>query len=228
MQMVIITAIPLSLKFVRRFYRLQDEKNKLAKLNTELELNFLRSQINPHFLFNTLNNIYSLALQQSDKTPGMIIKLSDLMRYILYECDVERISLEKEVAIMKDYVELEKLRHGENVQIDFEVEGDLKGKTTPPLLLIHFVENAFKHGVNAQFGRSFVKMRLYAGADSLQFHIVNNKPPNNRQNHTAGGGIGLENIRKRLQLIYPGKHSLTAGDEPDLFQVELTVQHDEQ
>jgi sensor histidine kinase YesM len=224
LQLVIVTSIPLTLKVLRRFYALQDEKDELEKLNTELELNFLKSQINPHFLFNTLNNIYSLSLQKSDLAPEMIIKLSDLMRYILYECNVEKIALEKEVAFMKDYVELEKLRYGNHVDIRFKVEGILEGKKTPPLLLIHFVENAFKHGVNAQFGKSYVAMELKTGKHSMQFSIENNKPVNGAKVENQSGGIGLENIKKRLQLIYPGKYDLHINSEAAMYRVDLTIE----
>ena len=223
LELIIVTSIPLTLKILRRFYALQDEKDELEKLNTKLELNFLKSQINPHFLFNTLNNIYSLSLQKSDLAPEMIIKLSDLMRYILYECDVEKTDLEKEVAFMKDYVELEKLRYGNHVDIRFDVEGNMEGKKTPPLLLIHFVENAFKHGVNAQFGQSYVTMHLKTDKQSLQFSIENNKPVNGAKPEYQTGGIGLENIRKRLELIYPGKYNLRIHAEPSIYRVDLMI-----
>lgn len=223
LQLIIVTAIPLTLKVLRRFYALQDEKDELEKLNTELELNFLKSQINPHFLFNTLNNIYSLSLQKSDLAPEMIIKLSDLMRYILYECNVEKVPLEKEVAFMKDYVELEKLRYGKHVDIQFNVEGSLDGKQTPPLLLIHFVENAFKHGVNAQLGQSYISMHLKTTGSGLAFSIENNKPVNGIKPENMTGGIGLENIKKRLRLIYPGKYDLNINSGATTYRVDLTI-----
>ncbi|MBC8172438.1 MAG: sensor histidine kinase [Chitinophagales bacterium] len=208
---------------MRRFYKLQDEKNSLTKINTELELNFLKSQINPHFLFNTLNNIYSLALQKNDKAPEMIIKLSDLMRYMLYECNVEKNDLQKEVQFMRDYIELEKLRHGTDVEIDFLVSGDLRNKGIPPLLLIPFVENAFKHGVNAQFGKSWVKINLTANDDTFTFHIENNKPVNGNVVTKRGHGIGIENTKKRLHLIYPGRHRLSIHEEHHIYSVALEV-----
>ncbi|MBC8046153.1 MAG: histidine kinase [Fimbriimonadaceae bacterium] len=225
LQVIIVTAIPLSLKFMRRFYKLQDEKSNLEKLNTNLELNFLKSQLNPHFLFNSLNNIYSLALQKNDKAPEMIIKLSDLMRYMLYECNVEKSDLEKEVTFMKDYIDLEKIRHGENVEIDFIIDGDLKNKKIPPLLLIPFVENAFKHGVNAQFGKSWVKFKLAANATTIQFISENNKPFNGISVHTKPGGIGIENVKKRLELIYPAKHTLHIDEQNSIYKVDLEIKN---
>lgn len=222
-QICIVTAIPLSLKFMRRYYRLRDEKAGLEKLNADLELHVLRSQLNPHFLFNTLNNIYSLALHHAEQTPEMILKLSDLMRYILYECNVEEIALEKEVHFMQDYIDLEKLRHEKHVNIRFRVEGNCSDKKIPPLLLVPFVENAFKHGVQSQFGRSEVDMRLEAAEGKIWFRIVNNKPHNGNTPSGLQGGIGIENVRKRLSLIYGGNYDLRIRDMPDVFSVELSI-----
>jgi two-component system LytT family sensor kinase len=123
LRMVFVTIIPLSIMLMRRFMRVYVERTELIKTNTELELNFLKSQINPHFLFNTLNNIYSLSLQKSDKSPEMILKLSDLMRYMLYDCNVQRVDLEREVQFLQDYIDLEKIRHGDKATINFTVTG---------------------------------------------------------------------------------------------------------
>lgn len=223
LQIIIVTAIPLSLKFLRRYYRLQDEKNNLEKLNTNLELNFLKAQLNPHFLFNSLNNIYSLALHKSDKAPEMLIKLSDLMRYMLYECNVEKNSLDKEIAFMKNYIELEKIRHGENAEIQFEVEGNTSNKSIPPLLLIPFVENAFKHGVNAQMGKSWVKFHLTLTETGLRFTGENNKPYNGAAVLKNNGGIGIENTRKRLELSYPHKFSLDINNTNETYKVSVEI-----
>lgn len=223
LQLVIVTAIPLSLKFMRRYYRLQDEKNNLEKLNTNLELNFLKAQLNPHFLFNSLNNIYSLALHKSDKAPEMLIKLSDLMRYMLYECNVEKSSLDKEIAFMKNYIELEKIRHGEDAEIQFEVEGNTMHKSIPPLLLIPFVENAFKHGVNAQMGKSWVKFHLTLTETGLRFTGENNKPFNGAAVLKNSGGIGIENARKRLELSYPHKFSLDINNTNETYKVSVEI-----
>lgn len=224
-QVVFVTAIPMSIKFLRSFHKLQAEKSNLEKINTSLELNFLKSQLNPHFLFNSLNNIYALALQKNEKAPDMIIKLSDLMRYILYECNVDKNDLAKEVAFMQDYIDLEKIRHGENVDISFTIHGPLEGKKIPPLLLIPFVENAFKHGVNAQFGRCWVTFELQLTERGLIFKSENNKPMNGASVPTSKvGGIGIENVKKRLELTYPKKHTLQVKQQEQVFQVELKVE----
>ncbi|MFN0276882.1 MAG: sensor histidine kinase [Chitinophagales bacterium] len=223
LQVVIVTAIPLSLKFMRRFYRLQDEKSNLEKLNTNLELNYLKSQLNPHFLFNSLNNIYSLALQKSDKAPEMIIKLSDLMRYMLYDCNVEKIELTKEISFMKNYIDLEKIRHGNNVDIQFIIEGATNEKNIPPLLLIPFVENAFKHGVNAQMGKSWVKFYLSVQNNTLSFTSENNKPFKSEAIPHKTGGIGIENVKKRLELTYPGNYDLSLENKENIFSIKLQI-----
>lgn len=223
LQIIIVTAIPLSLKFMRRYYQLQDEKNVLSKINTQLELDFLKSQINPHFLFNSLNNIYSLTLQKSDKAPEMVIKLSDLMRYMLYECNVEKNEIEKEIAFMENYIELEKIRHGEQVKI--ELIKDIRNTSIkiPPLLLIPFIENAFKHGLNSQFGYSWVRMVISTTDKTLAFECENNTLTNNQQIQNTAGGIGIENTKKRLQLIYPERHSLEIEQKNDIFKVTLNI-----
>ncbi len=224
-RMIIVTLIPLSIMMMRRYLSVSAERSKLIKMNTDLELNFLKSQINPHFLFNTLNNIYSLSLQKSDRSPDMILKLSDLMRYMLYECNVPLIALNREIKFLEDYIELEKIRHGEKAQINFEVTGATNDAKIPPLLLIPFVENAFKHGINAQLGNAWVHilLNLDAANNGFIFQIENNKPPVNESKSNASGGIGIENAKKRLQMIYPGLHLLTITDEPGIYRVNLNI-----
>ncbi|MEZ5013267.1 MAG: sensor histidine kinase [Chitinophagales bacterium] len=221
-QMIIVTSIPLSLKFTRRFYRLRDEKTELEKLNVSLQLNYLKAQVNPHFLFNTLNNIYSLALQKSDKSPEMILKLSDLMRYMLYECDVEKTELTRDIQFLQDYIDLEKIRHGEKVKIQFDIQGNTGGHLIPPLLLLPFVENAFKHGVQSQVGDAWVQIDLETTEHSVFFFVKNNKPLNGRVGRS--GGIGIENAKQRLQLIYPDSHALHISETGDMYSVSLTLQ----
>lgn len=224
-RMVIVTAIPLSIKMMRRYGRINAEKSNLIKLNTELELNFLKAQINPHFLFNSLNNIYALALQKSDRSPEMILKLSDLMRYMLYEYNVPLINLDRELKFLNDYIDLEKIRHGEKAKINFTLSGETLDKQIPPLLLIPFVENAFKHGINAQFNSAWVNvdMKLDTPENDFIFTISNNKPLVPEKKQQAAGGIGIENAKKRLEMIYPNKHTLSIDSPLDTFIVSLII-----
>ncbi|MBK5286245.1 MAG: histidine kinase, partial [Bacteroidia bacterium] len=195
---------------------------ELQKDNLQLELNALKAQVNPHFLFNTLNNIYSLALRKSEKTPEMILKLSDMMRYLLYECNVAQVPLQKEINFINNYIELEKIRHDKNVKIDFSLTGNLDDSEIAPLLLIPFVENSFKHGVNALVGKGWVDIRLNIMNKKLSLVVVNSKPENNNGTGKEKG-IGLENVKKRLELLYPGKYTLSIEPQEEKFLVNLSV-----
>lgn len=184
------------------------------------ELQLLKAQVHPHFLFNTLNNIYSFALTQSPQTPGMILRLSSLLSYMLYECKSDEVLLEKEIDVMKDYIELEKARYGDKIEISLNIEGDIKDKYIAPLLLLPFLENAFKHGTSEQLEKPWLSMDLVVKQFNLQCKIANSK-----NNHVPlnTSGIGIENVQKRLQFIYPGKHDLKTADEGDFFVVSLQL-----
>lgn len=182
---------------------------KLEKTQLETELRFLRSQISPHFFFNTLNNIYSLSLSKSNKTPETILKLSELMRYLLYETKPNLQSLKKEIKCIKNYLDLERIRYGENLSIQLKVEGSTKNKKLPPMLLIPFVENAFKHGANKSNKEIVIKLDLIIEDDILYFRTCNSLP--NPEEITSispkdlelqAGGIGIANVKKRLRLGY--------------------------
>jgi two-component system LytT family sensor kinase len=183
------------------------------------ELAFLKSQINPHFLFNSLNSIYSLAYQRSETTPEAILKLSEIMRYMLYECNDNKVDLVKELQYLQNYIDLQKIRFGTKAYIDFKVDGKIENQQIVPLLLIAFIENAFKHGVanNPQ-----MPIRLLIDVDDahLHFYMQNKKHTNNRD---PAGGIGLNNVKRRLNLLYPGKYNLEIHDEPDTYTVELSL-----
>jgi two-component system, LytTR family, sensor histidine kinase AlgZ len=195
---------------------LQAEKEKVTA-----ELQLLKAQVHPHFLFNTLNNIYSFSLGQSPKAPGMILQLSSLLSYMLYECKADEVLLEKEIAVMKDYIELEQARYGDNIEISLNIEGDIKDKYIAPLLLLPFLENAFKHGTSDQLEKPWLSMDIAVKQYTLHCKIANSK-----NNHVplSESGIGIENVRKRLQFIYPGSHELKTSDEGDFFVVSLRME----
>ncbi|MGZ8549293.1 MAG: sensor histidine kinase [Chitinophagaceae bacterium] len=194
----------------------QAEKEKVTA-----ELQLLKAQVHPHFLFNTLNNIYSFSLDQSPKTPGMILRLSSLLSYMLYDCKADEVLLEKEIEVMKDYIELEQARYGDNIEISLNIEGDIKDKYIAPLLLLPFLENAFKHGTSDQLEKPWLSMDIAVKQYTLHCKIANSK-----NNHVplSASGIGIENVRKRLQFIYPGRHELKTSDEGDFFVVSLRVE----
>jgi two-component system, LytTR family, sensor histidine kinase AlgZ len=195
---------------------LQAEKEKVTA-----ELQLLKAQVHPHFLFNTLNNIYSFSLGQSPKTPGMILRLSSLLSYMLYDCKADEVLLEKEIVVMLDYIELEKARYGDNIDISLNIEGDIKDKYIAPLLLLPFLENAFKHGTSDQLEKPWLSMDIVVKQYSLHCKIANSK---NDHVPLSTSGIGIENVRKRLQFIYPDRHELKTSDEGDFFVVSLRVE----
>ncbi|MET0394869.1 MAG: sensor histidine kinase, partial [Chitinophagaceae bacterium] len=180
----------------------------LLQKSREAELQFLRSQINPHFLFNTLNNIYSLVYEQSDKAPAAMLRLSDMMRYMLYE-KKETVPLAKEWDYISSFVELQKLRFHEEPAIVLTAEGNLDAHLIPPYLLIPFVENAFKHG-DLRDAADPLTITLAAGDGDIRFRVQNKI---SHRNKDESGGVGLDNVRRRLELIFPGRHTLQTGSD---------------
>jgi hypothetical protein len=213
--------ITYALKYTWMALSTQNKILELQKDNLQLELNALKSQVNPHFLFNTLNNIYSLALQKSEHTSEMILKLSNMMRYLLYECNAPLVPLQKEINFINNYIELERIRHDKNVRINFSLEGNPDGSEIAPLLLIPFIENSFKHGVNAQVGKGWVDIHLSTADKKLSLSVVNSSPENNKGDGEKG--IGLKNVRKRLELLYPEKYKLDLQASEEKFSVNLTL-----
>lgn len=202
----------------------QSERMELQKENMQSELRFLRSQINPHFLFNTLNNLYALTLKKSDDAPEIVLKLSEMMRYMLYECNERKVLLSKEVAYMKNYLDLEKLRQHETIDIRFNLSGSITTQKMAPLLLIPFIENSFKHGPNSQINKGWVSIDLHVDGNELFFTIENSKGVSKpRLTHRKSGGIGLVNVRRRLNLMYDEQYDLNISNEPDLYHVSLKL-----
>ncbi len=183
------------------------------------ELAFLKSQINPHFLFNSLNSIYSLAYQKSETTPEAILKLSEIMRYMLYECNDNKVDLSRELQYLQNFIDLQKIRFGNKAYIDFKIEGKVRNQKIVPLLLIAFIENAFKHGI-ANDTLSPIRLLITLDDEHLHFYIQNKKHTNNRD---SSGGIGLNNVKRRLDLLYPGKYNLDISDQIDTYTCELSL-----
>ncbi|HTL08536.1 MAG TPA: histidine kinase [Chitinophagaceae bacterium] len=220
--MVMICGVAVSIKLIKKWY-LQNELNqKIQNEKLAMELEMLKAQVHPHFLFNTLNNLYSLTLTHSEAAPVVVTHLSGLLRYMLYECNQQEVPLNNEMAALKKYVELEKLRYGNRLDISFSCTGQLNGLMIAPLLLLPFVENSFKHGVSEQLDQCWVNIHLHAEADELTFNLSNSYS----KDKTAGatGGIGLQNIRKRLQLIYKDGYQLSVSEQEDTYAVKLNIQ----
>jgi two-component system LytT family sensor kinase len=207
------------LKFSVDWFLNERIQRDLENQRLTAELAFLKSQINPHFLFNSLNSIYSLAYQRSENTPEAILKLSEIMRYMLYECNDNRVDLSKELQYLENYIDLQKIRFGNNAYIDLKVEGEVTNQQIVPLLLIAFIENAFKHGI-ANDALTPIQLLINVDEQHLQFYIKNKKHTNNRD---PLGGIGLNNVKRRLDLLYHGKYNLDIRDEIDTYTCELSL-----
>ena len=205
------------LKFIQDWFLNEKVKSNLENENLIAELAFLKSQINPHFLFNSLNNIYSLAYQKSEKTPEAILKLSEIMRYMLYESNEDKVALSNEIRYLENYIELQKLRFKDNIYIKFEINGDPLGLMITPLVLISFVENAFKHGI-ATDSENPISILLNLSDGKLLFHVSNIKSAMNKD---ITGGIGLQNVQRRLSLIYKDRYCLQIDDNNDIYTCEL-------
>lgn len=215
-------------RFASDWFRDLREKQELRTKNMQSELRFLKSQINPHFLFNTLNSLYALTLKKSDDAPEVVLKLSEMMRYMLYECNERRVLLSKEVNYLKNYLDLERVRHGQRANIQFEIQGDLTGQQIAPLMLIPFVENSFKHGINHAMSESFVKIFMDVADNEVQFYIENSKPETAPLSNPdrPSGGIGLVNVKRRLDIMYPGKYQLDSSETPRSYSINLCVELD--
>jgi sensor histidine kinase YesM len=202
-----------------------DKKQKeIIAEQLSIKLKFLRSQISPHFIFNVLTNLVSLARKKSEQLEPALIRLSDLMRYMLYESDEKKVPLSKEVDYLKSYIELQKLRFGYDVVIETSItisEND-KQQNIEPMLLIPFVENAFKHGVGVD--EPFIKIRLISDNNKLEFGVTNKFNDDVNEIKDVSSGIGLENVQSRLMILYPKEHDLIVKKENDLFHVHLTLQ----
>jgi LytS/YehU family sensor histidine kinase len=222
---VLITLLSTLLRVIMDWWRYQNEKQRLLTQTIQSELRFLKSQINPHFLFNTLNNLYALTLKKSDEAPEIVLKLSEIMRYMLYECNERRVLLSKEIQYIHNYLDLERLRQPKEADISFVTEGSISDQMIAPLIFVPFLENSFKHGLNRHLqSGGFVRLHLRVSGEDLEFVIENSKAENlPRQDHPQSGGIGLVNVRQRLKILYSENHSLTVQDEPHRYVVTLQL-----
>ncbi|MDD7886878.1 sensor histidine kinase [Flavivirga sp. 57AJ16] len=217
-----VTAIKVTFDWIREHKRLVD----MEKRQLETELRLLRTQISPHFFFNTLNNIYALTIEKSDKAPKIILKLSELMRYLLYETNQRRQSLTKEIICLQSYLDLERIRYGSQLKIDVNISGVIEDKEIAPMLLLSFIENSFKHGANKNVGEVNINIDFNVIEDFLHFRISNPIPTekNNNAVKTLTGGIGIGNVKKRLELGYnEGEYDLDINNDGKEYIVNLKI-----
>ncbi|MBS7566032.1 sensor histidine kinase [Mucilaginibacter sp. Bleaf8] len=216
---VLFIFLSIVLQFTVDWFLNERIQRDLENQRLTAELALLKSQINPHFLFNSLNSIYSLAYQRADNTPDAILKLSEIMRYMLYECNDNKVDLAKELQYLQNYIDMQKIRFGKNAYVDFEVNGVVTNQRIVPLLLISFIENAFKHGV-ANDAESPIVLKININDGHLDFYMHNKKHLLNRD---AAGGIGLSNVKRRLNLLYHNKYNLVINDTADTYSCELSL-----
>ena len=218
-----VSILAILIKLLKYWYLKQNEHIQLLKEKSEAELEMLKGQINPHFLFNTLNNIYSLSLKKSDLTPEAVLKLSEMLDYLLYECKSDRVSLKNEVKLIQNYIYLQKIRFGDRLDIQFDnlANDDLN---IAPMILLPFIENSFKHGVGNQSKEVWIVIHLSQTEKYLSFKVSNSKIHQDQKRQSSeSGGIGLENVKKRLQLLYPEGYSLEIEPLPDRYSVILKI-----
>src|SRR6185312_1891287 len=209
------------IRFYSKWFKSERKTIELKIEKLDLEKNFLKAQLNPHFLFNTLNNLYGLALRADPQTPEMISQLAEMMRYSLYESNAEKVPLEKELSYLKNYVMLERRRYKAGTEIIFNTDDvQLDGHTIAPLLTFTFVENGFKYGLKSK-KEKFLKITISVKNDTFYFSMVNDKEEKRIANDF--GGIGLSNTRKRLELIYPDNHDLKIEDLGNSFYVSMII-----
>jgi two-component system, LytTR family, sensor kinase len=213
--------VPLAIIGIGNTFFYFNRNLQLQKDNLALELDFLRSQLNPHFLFNSLNNIYSMVEETNREAGDTILKLADLMRYLLYESNSEQVYLSREVSFLEDYIALEKIRHSNASKITFESAGSFEYYRIPPFLLVPFVENAFKHGLDT-IEDGWVTIKILLDGSQLNFEVTNSKPQRKRPG-TQKGGIGLVNLKKRLDIYYPGQHELKIDDSDSVYKIYLRL-----
>jgi len=214
-----------AVKLMFDYSKLQQRMAETAREKAEAELNFLKSQINPHFLFNSLNSVYFLIDKNNDKARQSLHKFSDMLRYQLYEVNGAKIPVEREISYLKDYVDLQKLRKDDHYSVTFNYTPQVSGFSIEPLLLIPFVENAFKHVSSNMDKNNFVKLEMTRKDGQFIFSAVNSK----EQVKTTDpySGIGLNNVKRRLELLYPGKHELTIVDQDGIYKVDLKLKIDQ-
>lgn len=213
------------LKFMRDSIALQDVElriKEVEKQKIEAELRALKAQVNPHFFFNTLNSLYALSLDKSEKAPELILKLSDLMRYVIYESQDDLVPVGKQLEFLQSYVYLERLRSNDSLDVQFVINGDRMEIKIAPLIYLAFIENAFKHGAKDKSDEPYIHIVFNLEHEDRVMFFIENRADPFRGKH-RDGGFGLSNVKKRLELLYPGKYELNIKESVTVYRVELTI-----
>lgn len=217
-----VVSVATVIKLMKNWYLQQNTLQNLKNEKLRAELNFLKGQIHPHFLFNTLNNLYAHALNQSRQTPQIIEKLSDLLHYMLYDCNSSEVSLQAEVRYLENFIELEKMRFGERLDVSLSLIGDINRRRIPPLLLLPLIENSFKHGVAKSREGGWVDIAIVVTDKKLNMKVSNSvKSP--KLSSDEQKGVGLKNLKKRLRLLYEDRYHFALRQSPEIFEVNLQL-----
>ncbi len=217
----LIWALFLTIKTLKTWYIKEYESDLLIKANLNAELQLLKAQVHPHFLFNTLNNIYAFILLDPLTAKSLVKKLEKLLRYMINECEQPLVPLSEEISMINDYLELEKVRYGNRLQLQVQIEKNCKNKMVTPLLMIPFIENSFKHGASKLLQQPWIKLFIQADEDVLHFTLANNKPEN--RDTPAKEGIGLNNVKRRLTLLFPQGHLLVIQPTKNTYTVNMQI-----
>jgi len=217
-----VVGFALAIKLLKNWYVKQKEAAEVAHQKINAELRLLKAQVHPHFLFNTLNNIYSFIINDSPAAPQAIKKLSALLRYIVYECNQPNVKLERELKMIRDYIDLESIRYGKGFNISLQIQGDPSDRMISPLLLVPFLENSFKHGTSQMLTHPWINLNIVVEEQNLKFDLSNSKPSFTGDN-TITKGLGLRNVKKRLAILYPGNYSLLINEDVMSFNVSLRI-----
>ncbi|TGV04727.1 sensor histidine kinase [Flavivirga rizhaonensis] len=218
------TLIFFTLKLIKEKFIETSQIEQLKREKSLAELNFLKAQIHPHFLFNTLNNLYVLTLQKSKKAPETVLKLSQILDYMLYQCNDKHVTIEKELELIQNYIDLEKLRYGERLELKLNKNIDNPQTKIAPLILVSIIENAFKHGISSTIDKTIVKIDFKVQNKTLNFNVFNTKSKLVQKDNTKyRDGIGQKNIEKQLKLIYPDKFQFKIHEEDISYTVKLNI-----
>jgi len=218
-----VVFLALTIKLFKYWYINQQDKQILAHEKLDAELKLLKTQIHPHFLFNTLNNLYALTLKKSDYAPEVVLKLSELISYMLYECNVPKVLLDNELNFIKNYIEIERIRHSDDFDIKAMTNGETANIYIAPMLLIPFLENSFKHGVNESIDNSWIDFDLTIEGNMLLMRIENSIATTEHSSDINHQGIGLKNVKRRLDLLYPNDYELNIQEYKSSFVVVLKI-----
>jgi hypothetical protein len=221
-----VAGIATAIKFIKFAYFQEDRATKARQQKTVAELELLKAQIHPHFLFNTLNNLFAHTLRNSADSPQIVSRLSSLLQFMIYDSRQDFIPLSEEIKLLNNYIDLEKLRYGEELDLVLSISGNTDNKLIRPLLLLPLIENSFKHGMSQQLEKKWIRLQIDVDQNIFYFKLANSKDPKEVKQEVKGKlkGIGLENVRRRLELLYPGKYKMNVIDQDDVFLIEIELE----